>query len=123
MVGGEIVSIERLAPGTNLERTFLNTIDCHRSDGWIIENDPNYPCVFAHKSRERRMVTLYHIDPAGMPFVADPLGAKERLANLLSDNVLPRLVPELEVLPWVLRKAPEPLGPIRQLGSDQTQPH
>src|SRR6187551_191595 len=56
MVGGEIVSIERLAPGTNLERTFLNTIDCHRSDGWIIENDPNYPCVFAHKSRERRMV-------------------------------------------------------------------
>ncbi|MBS0420118.1 MAG: putative DNA binding domain-containing protein [Proteobacteria bacterium] len=32
--------------------------------------------------------------------VADPLGAEERLANLLSDNVLPRLVPELEVLPW-----------------------
>jgi predicted HTH transcriptional regulator len=32
--------------------------------------------------------------------VADPLDAEERLANLLSDNVLPRLVPELEVLPW-----------------------
>ena len=40
--------------------------------------------------------------------------AEERLANLLSDNVLPRLVSELEVLPWVLRKAPEPLDPIRQ---------
>jgi hypothetical protein len=32
--------------------------------------------------------------------VADPLDAEERLANLLSDNVLPRLVPDLEVLPW-----------------------
>jgi ATP-dependent DNA helicase RecG len=32
--------------------------------------------------------------------VGDPLGAEERLANLLSDNILPRLVPELEVLPW-----------------------
>ena len=32
--------------------------------------------------------------------VADPLSTEERLANLLSDNVLPRLVPELEVLPW-----------------------
>lgn len=32
--------------------------------------------------------------------VPDPLGTEERLANLLSDNVLPRLVPELEVLPW-----------------------
>jgi predicted HTH transcriptional regulator len=32
--------------------------------------------------------------------VADPLDAEERLANLLSDNVVPRLVPELEILPW-----------------------
>jgi len=32
--------------------------------------------------------------------IADPLATEERLANLLSDNVLPRLVPELEVLPW-----------------------
>jgi ATP-dependent DNA helicase RecG len=32
--------------------------------------------------------------------VAEPLDAEERLANLLSDNILPRLVPELEVLPW-----------------------
>lgn len=32
--------------------------------------------------------------------VADPLDTEERLANLLSDNIVPRLVPELEVLPW-----------------------
>lgn len=32
--------------------------------------------------------------------VTDPLETEERLANLLSDNVLPRLVPDLEVLPW-----------------------
>jgi ATP-dependent DNA helicase RecG len=32
--------------------------------------------------------------------VAEPLDAEERLANLLSDNILPRLVLELEVLPW-----------------------
>ena len=32
--------------------------------------------------------------------VADPLDTEERLANLLSDSVLPRLVPELEVMPW-----------------------
>jgi predicted HTH transcriptional regulator len=25
---------------------------------------------------------------------------EERLANLLSDNIAPRLVPELEILPW-----------------------
>jgi ATP-dependent DNA helicase RecG len=29
-----------------------------------------------------------------------PLEAEERLANLISDNILPRLVPELEILPW-----------------------
>jgi ATP-dependent DNA helicase RecG len=32
--------------------------------------------------------------------VADPLDTEERIANLLSDNILPRLVPEIEVLPW-----------------------
>jgi len=32
--------------------------------------------------------------------VADPLDTEERLANLLSDNILPRLVPELGILPW-----------------------
>lgn len=32
--------------------------------------------------------------------VREPLDLEERLANLISDSVVPRLVPELEVLPW-----------------------
>lgn len=32
--------------------------------------------------------------------VAHPLDLEERLANLIRDNIDPRLVPELEVLPW-----------------------
>ena len=32
--------------------------------------------------------------------VPEPLDLEERLANLISDHVAPRLVPEIEVLPW-----------------------
>lgn len=32
--------------------------------------------------------------------VRDPLDLEERLASLLSDSILPRLVPDLEILPW-----------------------
>lgn len=32
--------------------------------------------------------------------VADPLALEERLADLISDHITPRLVPEIEVLPW-----------------------
>ncbi len=32
--------------------------------------------------------------------VRDPLDLEERLANLISDLVAPRLVPEIEILPW-----------------------
>jgi ATP-dependent DNA helicase RecG len=32
--------------------------------------------------------------------VSDPLEVEERLANLISDTIAPRLVPELEILPW-----------------------
>lgn len=32
--------------------------------------------------------------------VAEPLELEERLASLISDSILPRLVPDLEVLPW-----------------------
>ena len=32
--------------------------------------------------------------------VAEPLDLEERLANLISDHVAPRLVPEIEILPW-----------------------
>ena len=32
--------------------------------------------------------------------VSDPLAMEERLASLISDSIAPRLVPELEILPW-----------------------
>jgi predicted HTH transcriptional regulator len=32
--------------------------------------------------------------------VAKPLAMEERLANLVSDSILPRLVPDIEILPW-----------------------
>jgi predicted HTH transcriptional regulator len=32
--------------------------------------------------------------------ISEPLDTEERLANILSDSISPRLVPELEVLPW-----------------------
>jgi len=32
--------------------------------------------------------------------VREPLDLEERLANLVSDHIVPRLVPELEILPW-----------------------
>jgi ATP-dependent DNA helicase RecG len=32
--------------------------------------------------------------------VSDPLALEERLASLISDRIAPRLVPEIEILPW-----------------------
>ena len=32
--------------------------------------------------------------------VADPLAEEERLANMIMDAVTPRIVPEIEILPW-----------------------
>jgi ATP-dependent DNA helicase RecG len=32
--------------------------------------------------------------------VADPLDEEERIANLISDRISPRFVPEIEILPW-----------------------
>jgi hypothetical protein len=32
--------------------------------------------------------------------IAKPLDLEERLANLISDHVAPRLVPEIEIFPW-----------------------
>ena len=32
--------------------------------------------------------------------VADVLAAEEKLANLVSDSIRPRLVPDIEVVPW-----------------------
>jgi predicted HTH transcriptional regulator len=49
--------------------------------------------------------------------VRDPLDMEERLANLISDLVAPRLVPEIEILPWrrtqvlAVRMHPSPSRP------------
>ena len=32
--------------------------------------------------------------------VQDVLAAEEKLANLISDSIRPRLIPEIEVIPW-----------------------
>lgn len=32
--------------------------------------------------------------------ITDPLDLEERLANLISDAVIPRLIPQIEILPW-----------------------
>jgi len=32
--------------------------------------------------------------------ITDPLEVEEQLANLISDNIQPRLIPEMEILPW-----------------------
>ena len=49
--------------------------------------------------------------------VSDPLDLEERVANLVSDRIAPRLVPEIEILPWrrtqvlALRVHPSPSRP------------
>jgi ATP-dependent DNA helicase RecG len=58
--------------------------------------------------------------------VADPLALEERLANVLSDGVVPRLVPDIEVLPWrstnilAVQVYPSPSRPhhVKQAGAD-----
>jgi ATP-dependent DNA helicase RecG len=32
--------------------------------------------------------------------VREPLDLEERLASLMSDSIVPRLMPELEIIPW-----------------------
>src|SRR6266436_5034505 len=32
--------------------------------------------------------------------IKDPLPLEERIANIISDNIRPKLVPNIEVLPW-----------------------
>ncbi len=38
--------------------------------------------------------------------VAKPLAMEERLANLISDSILPRLIPDIEILPWRCNHVP-----------------
>jgi len=59
--------------------------------------------------------------------IADPLAVEERLANLVSDRIVPILVPEIEILPWrdthvlVVEVYPSPTRPhhLRTLGPEQ----
>ena len=59
--------------------------------------------------------------------VADPLAMEERLANLISDSIVPRLVPGLEILPWrrtqvvAVEVYPSPNRPhfLKKLGSEE----
>lgn len=58
--------------------------------------------------------------------VVEPLDLEERLANLISDHVVPRLVPEIEILPWrrtqvlAVRVYPSPSRPhhLKRAGLD-----
>jgi predicted HTH transcriptional regulator len=59
--------------------------------------------------------------------VADPLDLEERIANLIADGVRPRLVPDLEILPWrrthllAVRVYPSPVRPhyLAERGPDE----
>jgi predicted HTH transcriptional regulator len=50
--------------------------------------------------------------------VTEPLDLEERLANLISDHVAPRLVPEIEILPWRRTQ-----GLAVQVHPSPTRPH
>ena len=58
--------------------------------------------------------------------VSSPLELEERLANLLSDNVIPRIVPEIEILSWrrtqvlAVQVYPSPTRPhyLKRLGPE-----
>lgn len=59
--------------------------------------------------------------------IAEPLEVEERLTNLISDRIVPTLVPEIEILPWrdthilVVQVYPSPTRPhhLRKLGPDR----
>src|SRR4051812_14599546 len=67
VVGGGTVSVAMLYPGTDLRQVFLECVNRHRVQGWVIENEPTHPCVFLHKDGVRRMLTICQVDPAGSP--------------------------------------------------------
>jgi ATP-dependent DNA helicase RecG len=58
--------------------------------------------------------------------ISEPLDLEERLANLISDQVAPRLMPEIEILPWrrtqvlAVRVYPSPSRPhyLERAGPD-----
>lgn len=67
VVGGPVLSKTVLVPRADLRRTFLDALQTHQCEGWILENEPTYPCVFMRRHDERRMLTLCQVDPDGGP--------------------------------------------------------
>jgi hypothetical protein len=67
VVGGSVVSTTVLNPGADSRRAFIDILDGHRAEGWILENEPTYPCVFMRRHGQRRMLTLCQVDPSGGP--------------------------------------------------------
>jgi ATP-dependent DNA helicase RecG len=59
--------------------------------------------------------------------VKEPLSTEERLANLISDNIVPRLVPDIDLLPWrgthviAVQVHPSPTRPHYLKGAGQSQ--
>ncbi len=59
--------------------------------------------------------------------VDDPLQVEERLANVLSDSIVPRIVPEIEIVPWrathlvTVRIHPGPSRPYRVAAEGATR--
>ena len=43
---------------------------------------------------------MWRTRPATCAEVRGPFDLEERLASLISDRIVPRTVPELEILPW-----------------------
>src|SRR5688572_1896176 len=55
-------------------------------------------CAKPKYSKEaRRSVSGRSVSRRG---ISDPTEAEERLASLISDAIVPRLLPEIEILPW-----------------------
>ena len=73
--GGSPLSINLLPPGSDLQRAFVRAVNEHRAQGWVVENEPTYPCVFVRQGEERRMLTISQLDPTGAPVPEDDLFA------------------------------------------------
>jgi hypothetical protein len=67
VVGAIVVSTAVLGPRADSKRAFVDILDGHRAEGWILENEPTYPCVFMRRDDERQMLTLCQVDPSGGP--------------------------------------------------------
>lgn len=76
-VDGDYVAFTALEPGTDLRRAFVLELETQRSQGWILQNEANYPCVFMQKDDARRMLSICRVDPReGLPRHFSPWKAR-----------------------------------------------